>query len=98
MFLVLLKFTERRALAASFMPAHNDWIRQGFDDGVFVFVGSLQSKSGGALLALDASMEALQARVAADPLVAEGIVSAEILEISPSRVDDRLSLLREGRA
>jgi hypothetical protein len=34
--------------------------------------------------------------VNADPFVAEGVVSAEILEITPSRADARLDFLLAG--
>jgi uncharacterized protein YciI len=90
MFVILLKLTQRKTLAPQFMQAHNEWIRQGCDAGVFALVGSLQAKTGGALLAVHASMEEVQARVAADPFVAEGIVTPEIYEIAPGRMDERL--------
>jgi len=90
MFVVLLKFADNKGKAGQFMEKHKEWIRRGFDDGKFLLAGSLQPGLGGAIVAHNSSMPDLQARVNADPFVAEGIVSAEILEISPSRVDDRL--------
>lgn len=94
MFVITLRFTDRKAAAPQFLTAHNEWLRQGFDDGVFVLAGGLQPKLGGALLAVGgSSLEALQARVGADPFVSEGIVTPEILEISPFRADERLALL-----
>jgi uncharacterized protein YciI len=98
MFLILLKFTERRALAGQFMAAHNDWLRRGFDDRVFVLAGGLPPQQGGALLAIGTTREALMARVQDDPFVAEGIVTPELLEIAPVRVDERLALLAERAA
>lgn len=97
MFVVLLKFTQRRSAAPQFLAAHNAWIQRGFDEGVFVLIGPLGSKRGGAILAVNTSMEALQVRVEGDPFVAEGIVVPEIEEISPSRVDERLGLLASER-
>jgi hypothetical protein len=38
-------------------------------------------------------MAELQARVDADPFVAENVVSAEIMEIAPARADERLGFL-----
>jgi len=35
MFLISLKFSENIESAPKFMAAHNDWITQGFADGVF---------------------------------------------------------------
>lgn len=94
MFIVLLKLTERKSLAPQFMPGHNAWIQQGFDDGVFVLVGGLKPQAGGALIAVNTSMAELQARVQADPFVAEGIATPEICEVNPARTDARLDFLR----
>ncbi|KZB73670.1 MULTISPECIES: YciI family protein [Thalassospira] len=93
MFAIFLKFAENRAKAPEFMDAHKAWIKQGFDDGVFLMVGSLQPNMGGAVLAHGVSREEIEARVNEDPFVAEDIVTAEILEISPARADQRLDFL-----
>jgi len=93
MFIVLLKFSGNKAQAGQFMEGHKEWIKRGFDDGVFVLVGSLQPNSGGGILAHNTSLPDLQARVNADPFVAQNVVSAEILEITPSKADDRLKFL-----
>lgn len=95
MFIVLLKFAANKEQASRFADGHKEWIKRGFDDGVFVLVGSLQSNSGGAIVAHSASLSDLQRRVNADPFVAENVVSAEIVEISPSRTDARLNFLRD---
>jgi uncharacterized protein YciI len=93
MFVLLLRFSGNKAEAPRHMEAHNAWIRRGLDDGVFLVVGSLQPSAGGAILAHGASLPELQSRVEEDPFVAHDVVSAEILEISPARADDRLSFL-----
>ena len=97
MFLVLLRFTDRNAAAPSFMAAHSRWVQQGFDDGVFLLAGGLAAGAGGAIVAQGNSMEAMQRYVDADPFVAEGIVTPEILQITASRADPRLQFLLEGR-
>lgn len=93
MFIVLLRFSQNMAQAAAFMDGHNEWLRQGFADGVFLLAGSLQPGLGGALIAHGITRDALEARVNQDPFVAENIVSAEILEIDPKKADERLSFL-----
>lgn len=93
MFAIFLKFAENRARAPEFMDAHKSWIKQGFDDGVFLMVGSLQPNMGGAVLAHGISRDDIETRVNDDPFVIEGIVTAEILEISPARADQRLDFL-----
>ena len=93
MFIVLLKFSGNKGQASQFMEGHNEWIRRGFDDGVFLLVGSLQPNMGGGILAHDTSLPELESRVNKDPFVAENVVSAEILEITPSKADERLKFL-----
>jgi uncharacterized protein YciI len=93
MFVVLLKFSRNKSRAAQFMEGHKEWIKRGFDDGVFLLVGNLQPGLGGGIVAHNTSLADLQNRVNADPFVAEQIVSAEILEIAPSKADERLHFL-----
>lgn len=94
MFVVLLRFSTKKAQAAQFMEGHNAWIRRGFEDGVFLLTGSLQPNAGGGILAQNTSLPDLQVRVNEDPFVAEGVVSPEIIEIRPGRTDERLDFLR----
>jgi uncharacterized protein YciI len=93
MFVVLLKFSGNRSQAGQFMQGHKDWIQRGFDDGIFLLAGNLQPGLGGGIVAHNTSLPELQTRVNADPFVVEGVVSAEILEIAPSRADERLKFM-----
>jgi uncharacterized protein YciI len=93
MFVTFLKFTENRAAAPIFMAAHNDWIEQGFADGVFLCVGALQPAVGGAILANGESRPDYDARIAADPFVAQGIVTPETHEIDLKRTVSALDFL-----
>ncbi len=93
MFIALLRFSGDKGRAGQFIDGHNAWIKQGFDDGVFVLVGSLQPNSGGGIFAHNISRSDLQNRLNRDPFVAENVVSAEIIEITPSRADERLKFL-----
>jgi len=93
MFIIVLRFAHNKGKAADFMEGHSKWIESGFNDGVFLAVGSLQAGTGGAVVAHNTSAADLQARVNRDPFVAEEVVTAEILEMTPSRVDERLQFL-----
>ena len=95
MFIVLLKFSKNRSQASQFLEGHKEWIKRGFDDGVFVLVGTLQANTGGGIVAHDTSLPELQRRVNDDPFVAEGVVTPEIVEVTPSRADERLKFLLE---
>lgn len=93
MFVVLLRFSENKTFAHNLMDEHNDWLARGFADGTFVLAGSIHPAAGGAIIARGSSVRELQRRVDADPFVSKGVVSAEVIEITPGKVDDRLSFL-----
>lgn len=95
MFVVLLKFSANKGKASEFMQGHNDWIKKGMDDGKFLLVGSLKPGLGGVVFAHGLTMSELEKRVGADPFVAENVVKAEILDISPGKADPRLQFLLE---
>ncbi|WP_445681573.1 YciI family protein [Radicibacter daui] len=93
MFVIQLKFIADKAAAQPLMAGHQTWIQRGFDDGVFLMTGNLQPGPGGGILAHNLSRPELEARLAEDPFVAEGLVSTEIAEITPGRTDARLGFL-----
>lgn len=94
MFVTFLSFAENRAAAPDFMAAHNEWIARGFADGVFYCVGTLQPEAGGAILAHGESRAAHDARIAADPFVVQGIVTAQTHEINARRTAPALDFLK----
>lgn len=98
MFVILLKFSARQSHAPQHMEGHKAWIREGFDDGVFLLAGSLHARQGGAVLAHGLTRAELEARVRRDPFVVEDVVGAEIIELSPNLVEPRLQFLMEGGA
>lgn len=96
MFIVLLRFSNNKANAARFMEGHTEWIKRGFDDGVFLLTGSLQPNSGGGILAHNTSLSDLRHRINEDPFVAENVVCAEILELAPAKAVAPLEFLLEA--
>lgn len=94
MFIATLKFVDKTK-APALMEAHSAWIQRGFADGVFLLAGSLQPDGGGAILAHQASRAEFEARLSQDPFVAEGVVTVEILDVAPGRVDERLAFLKD---
>jgi uncharacterized protein YciI len=93
MFIVLLRFSTNKDKAGGLMAAHGAWIARGMAEGVFLLVGSLQPRAGGAILAHNTKRSELEARINQDPFVAHGVVSAELLEVSSNRADPRLEFL-----
>ena len=96
MFVTFLRFAADRSRAQQFMAAHNAWVDQGLADGAFLCVGSLQPGLGGAILAAGEDRAAHDARIAADPFVAEGIVIPETHQIAVNRTAPALAFLLAG--
>ena len=98
MHIILLKFTDNGHNAAPHLTGHKAWLARGLEDGVFLMAGTLGPDLGGAILARGVSLAKIQDRVNQDPFVRENIVSAEVLEFSPSVAseDVRFLLEREG--
>ena len=93
MFIIFLRFSSNKGQAGQFMDGHNQWIKSGFDDGVFLLAGSLAPNLGGGIVAHNTTLPDLLGRVNNDPFVAENVVTAEIIEITPAKADDRLKFL-----
>jgi uncharacterized protein YciI len=93
MFIVQLKFSVNKSKASQYMADHKLWIKKGFDDEVFLLVGSIKPNLGGAIVAYNISYQALQVRIQEDPFIVHDIVDAEILEIEPSMTDERFTFL-----
>jgi len=93
MYVIQLHFAANKARAKDFMSAHNSWLQQGFDDGVFILAGSIDTAKGGAILAHNESLIEVTARIAQDPFVQNDVVSPKIISISASKTDPRLAFL-----
>jgi uncharacterized protein YciI len=93
MYVVLLRFSVNKANAPEHMAAHREWIKKGVDEGVFLLVGSIRSGQGGAIVAANASPDALQSRIDEDPFVIHDIVKAEIVDIAPNIATPELAFL-----
>ena len=93
MHIVFLRFSTNKSRAGQLMDGHKAWLKRGFDDGVFLLAGSLESDLGGGILAHNTSLADLQKRVNEDPFVVEDVVRAEIHELDPAKADERLSFL-----
>lgn len=93
MFIVSLTFSHNKSAAPEFMQGHKDWLEKGFSDGVFLLSGNINPNLGGSIIVHGVSQQELQQRLAEDPFVKEGVVQVKVMEISPSKADERLSFL-----
>lgn len=66
------------------IPAHVEWLKQGYADGVFLASGRRIPRTGGVIMARSDSLEALQARLSQDPFQKQGLARAEIISFDAS--------------
>ncbi|UII35032.1 hypothetical protein LVD17_14575 [Fulvivirga ulvae] len=90
-FVVVLEFSENKSLATQYMEGHMEWLEKGFSSNIFFLSGSIMPNRGGSILARNITLAELQGIVDADPFVRENIVTAEILEIVPTKIHEDLS-------
>lgn len=93
MFIIFLRFAQNKEQASKYMNGHKAWLKQGFDDGIFLLSGSIRPQAGGFILANGQSMEEILNRVNSDPFVEQQIVSAEISEVSPAQAAEPMAFL-----
>jgi uncharacterized protein YciI len=94
MFIILLTYTKPLDEVDRHLAGHRAWVKQGFEEGVFILSGGQRPRTGGALLALGDDRSDIQARVNHDPFVLAGVATADVIEVVPSTLDDRLDWLR----
>ena len=90
MYSVLLRPVDGARPVPDQVALHKSWLEAGMAEGIFMLWGSLDS-GGGAILARAESRTVLEERIAADPFVQGSIVSAEILQLTPARVEPQLA-------
>ena len=92
MYIVLQRLTDEERVT-ELIPAHRQWLQQGFDDEVFFLVGGIREVGGGAILAAGLSESELSARLAEDPFVVHGVVTPEVVDIATTMSDPQLAVL-----
>jgi uncharacterized protein YciI len=96
MFILLLTYTKPLDDVDRWLDEHRAWVKQGFDDGVFVLAGGQRPRVGGAILAIGESKADLEDRAAQDPFVRHGVATTQVIEVRPTAVDGRIGLLGDS--
>lgn len=66
------------------IPAHIEWLKKGYADGLFLASGRRIPRTGGVILAKCDSRETLQARLSQDPFQLLGLARTEIIPFEAS--------------
>lgn len=74
------------------LDEHLAWVDRLYADGIAVLSGPLVPRTGGVILALGART-AVEARLADDPFVRQGLAAYDVAEVAPRRVAPGLESL-----
>ncbi|PJI41455.1 MAG: GTP cyclohydrolase [Rhizobium sp.] len=93
MFILSLSYVKPQEEADRLMEAHMDWVRQGYDSGMFLASGRKVPRTGGVILARG-ERAAIEAFVAHDPFAVHGVADYDITEVALTRTADGLDGLK----
>lgn len=94
MFILSLTYVKPTEAADTVMAPHMDWVKQGYDSGLFLASGRKVPRTGGVILAKGERAE-IEAFVAADPFTVHGIADYDITEVALTTVIEGLEKLKD---
>ncbi|TPG64772.1 YciI family protein [Ewingella americana] len=84
LYIAVLSYVKPLSEVDALLPAHVEWLRKGYDDGIFILSGRRNPRTGGVILARGSSIEEIQARMKEDPLQHQGLATLEITPFEPT--------------
>ncbi|WP_412538240.1 YciI family protein [Longispora sp. K20-0274] len=85
MFIVTLTYTAPLTEIDARLTEHNDWLDRHYSAGLFVGSGRRVPREGGVIVVRDADRDVLDAALAGEPFLRDGVATAQVVEFSPSR-------------
>ena len=71
-------------------PAHLEYVRRHYADGIFLVSGRQDPPAGGVILAADVARDRLEEIILTDPYVTDGAARYRVVPFTPSQVADGL--------
>ncbi|WP_088184289.1 YciI family protein [Sphingobium sp. Z007] len=93
MFIVSLHYIVDLPTVDSHMDAHVAWLKAGLADGWLLVAGRKVPRDGGILIARGVKAD-IEAKVATDPFVLNGVAEVTLTQFNPSFVADGLEFLK----
>ena len=88
MFVIVLTYVKPLPEVDALMRKHMAWLNEQYAAGRFVVSGRQIPRTGGVILARGDDREEIEAIAAADPFVAGGVATAEIIQFRASQTAD----------
>ncbi|HEY3575376.1 MAG TPA: YciI family protein [Arthrobacter sp.] len=84
MYVVSLTYKVAQEIVDQHLDAHVDWLKDAFDEGVFIAAGRKVPRTGGVLLSR-ADRPTLDESLAKDPFSVHGVADFEVMEFAANR-------------
>jgi len=84
MFIVTLTYIRPLEELDALMDAHVSWLKTHYESGLFVASGRQVPRKGGVILARSGDRAVLEALLARDPFVQNGVARTDVIEFVPS--------------
>ncbi|MFC5585248.1 YciI family protein [Nitratireductor kimnyeongensis] len=94
MFIISLRYVVPVEQVEAHMEGHLAWLEKHYASGTFIASGRKVPRTGGIILARGVR-EGIEACVAQDPFVVNGVADAEIIECAISRAVEGLDALQD---
>jgi uncharacterized protein YciI len=91
MFLLLSRYVKPLDEVERWLPEHRQFLDRHYAAGRFLVSGPLEPRTGGVIMTFPMARAELDAILAEDPFVREGVSEYDILEMRPTKRHDVLS-------
>ncbi|MCP2121707.1 YciI family protein [Enterobacter mori] len=89
-YIVILTYIKPLEEVDAAIPAHVEWLKKGYAEGIFLASGRRIPRNGGIIIAKSESPASLEERLREDPFQALKLATAEIILFEPSMKTDLL--------
>ncbi|OIR09955.1 YCII-related domain protein [mine drainage metagenome] len=95
MFVIIVRYKAGLEQIDAALPAHRQWLAEGYAEGAFLLAGPQVPRQGGVILARSGDRAVLEARLALDPFARGGLADYDVIEMRASSTTDALAFLQE---
>lgn len=90
-YIVILTYIRPLEEIDAAIPAHIEWLKKGYAEGIFLASGRRVPINGGVILAKCESLASLEERLREDPFQRLKLATADIIPFEPSMKTERLA-------
>jgi len=96
MFIITLTYLKPAEEIDHLLAAHREYLREQYDNGMFLMSGRMVPRTGGIILAMADSRADIEAVIELDPYNEAGAASYTITEFVPTMTADILSTFKQA--